>query len=89
MNLSNYAVLKGGTAKPGCPVLAQVAQAAGCSPATLYLVSKGHKRASAALVNRIAAATGGAVERRTLRADVFDELDLDPDADRIQPIEGA
>lgn len=89
MDLSNYAISKGGTAKPGCPVLEQVAQAVGCSPATLYMISKGHKQASAALVNRISSATRGAVERSTLRPDVFDQPELDPDAGRIVPVESA
>ena len=44
MKLTDYAVTKGGTAKIGCPELAVVAEAAGCSPATLYMIATGHKR---------------------------------------------
>jgi DNA-binding transcriptional regulator YdaS (Cro superfamily) len=71
MNLQTYCEKNGGTALRGCPVLDRVAAAAGCSAATLYMIAKGHKNASAILAGRIEQATEGEVTRYDLRPDVF------------------
>jgi len=71
MNLSDYAISLDGTAKLECPVLAVVAAAAGCSHATLYMIARGHKRASPRLAVRIASATGNRVTTSDLLPDVF------------------
>jgi DNA-binding transcriptional regulator YdaS (Cro superfamily) len=71
MNLSDYSCGEGGSGTIACPVLAKVAAAAGCSPATLYMIAKGHKSASAKLAARIQQATGLAVTVHDLRPDVF------------------
>ena len=82
MNLSEFAVSKGGTGTIKCPVLAATAKKARCSAETLYLISKGHKQASAKLSNRIAAATNFAVAPREIRPDIFIEErgDCEPEA---------
>lgn len=71
MNLTDYAISKGGTAKIGCPVLASTATTARCSAATLYMIARGHKAVSARLAVRIAAATDNAVAAADLRPDLF------------------
>ncbi len=71
MNLTNYAVSKGGTGTIKCPVLEQVAKKAGCSTATLYQIALGNKQPSAKLANAIHSATRGRVTRHDLRPDVF------------------
>jgi DNA-binding transcriptional regulator YdaS (Cro superfamily) len=71
MDLSKYAVTKGGTATSSCPVLAQIATDAGCSPQTLYLIARGHKKAGPVLARRIESATRGEVSRELLRPDYF------------------
>lgn len=71
MNLTDYAISKGGTAKIGCPVLASTASTAKCSAATLYMISKGHKAVSARLAVRIADATQNEVAAADLRPDLF------------------
>jgi DNA-binding transcriptional regulator YdaS (Cro superfamily) len=71
MNLTEHILAEGGTAKASCPVIAQIAGRAGCSPATLYMIAGGHKKPSAILAGAIADATGGAVTRQDLRPDVF------------------
>lgn len=71
MNLSDYAAKLGGTGTIGCPVLASIAVKAECSAATLYMIAKGHKQASAKLANRIELACGGEVTRHDLRPDIF------------------
>lgn len=71
MDLKSYAQTNGGTAKRGCPILAQVAQKAGCSIETLYLIATGHKRPSAILARSIAQAANGEVAPCDLRPDVF------------------
>lgn len=71
MNLTDYAISKGGTAKIGCPVLASTASIARCSAATLYMIARGHKAVSARLAVRIADATDHAVEAADLRPDLF------------------
>lgn len=71
MNLTDYAISKGGTAKIGCPVLASTASTARCSAATLYMIARGHKAVSARLAVRIADATDNAVEAADLRPDLF------------------
>lgn len=71
MNLTDYIAKQGGTATLGCAVVAVIAKKADCSPGTLYMIAKGHKRASAKLASRIEAATAGTVLRGELRPDVF------------------
>lgn len=71
MKLIDYAVLQGGTGAPKCPALKAVARRVECSPATLYLIAKGHKQCGPKLANRIEAATAGGVTRFDLRADLF------------------
>ena len=71
MNLTDYAISKGGTAKIGCPVLASTASIARCSAATLYMIARGHKAVSARLAVRIADATDNAVAAADLRPDLF------------------
>jgi DNA-binding transcriptional regulator YdaS (Cro superfamily) len=71
MDLTDYISKKGGTATLGCPVVAEIAAKADCSPGTLYMIAKGHKSASAKLASRIEAATDGQVPRGGLRPDVF------------------
>lgn len=71
MNLTEHILTQGGTAKASCPVIAEIAGRAGCSPATLYMIAGGHKKPSALLAGQIADATGGAVSRQDLRPDVF------------------
>lgn len=74
MNLTDYAMTNGGTAKIGCQVFADLAERAVCSPAVIYMIALGHKQPSAKLATRIELATGGAVSRRELRPDVFRPL---------------
>lgn len=71
MDLIRFATSQGGTGKIDCPVLATVAKGAECSPATLYMIGLGHKRASAKLSRRIESATFGCVTRHDLRPDIF------------------
>jgi len=71
MNLTDYAISKGGTGKLGCPVLAGTAGSAKCSAATLYMVARGHKKVSAALALRVASATGQLVTPADLRPDLY------------------
>lgn len=71
MNLTDYAISKGGTAKIGCPVLASTASSAKCSAATLYMIARGHKAVSARLAVRIADATANLVAAADLRPDLF------------------
>lgn len=71
MNLTNYAVSKGGTGTLKCPVLESVAKKAGCSAGTLYQIALGNKQPSAKLANEIHRATRGRVQRGELRPDVF------------------
>jgi DNA-binding transcriptional regulator YdaS (Cro superfamily) len=72
MNLTTYATEKGGTGKLKCPVLTSIALAAGCSPAVLYMISRGHKRPSPDMAKKISAATDGVVSKHELRPDIFD-----------------
>ena len=71
MNLSDYAMKQEGTSTIGCPVLASIAVKAECSAATLYMIAKGHKQASAKLAVRIELACSGEVTRHDLRPDIF------------------
>lgn len=71
MNLLDYAIEHGGTGKIGCPVLATVAKGAGCSPSTLYMITLGHKQASAKLAVAISRETDGKVAGHDLRPDIF------------------
>lgn len=73
MDLISYATSKGGTGKPGCPILNEVAVGSGCSADTLYLIARGHKTPGAKLSNRIEQATAGQVPRAVLRPDYFGE----------------
>jgi DNA-binding transcriptional regulator YdaS (Cro superfamily) len=70
MNISAYTRAEGGTGKINCPVLARVADRAGCSFRTLYMIALGHKRASPQLAQRIQSATDGAVSIAELRPDL-------------------
>lgn len=71
MNLSDHVKQMGGAGTIGCPVLAELAQKAECSAATLYMIARGHKTPGAKLARRIADATSGAVTLHELRSDVF------------------
>lgn len=71
MNLTEYAIAKGGTATARCPILAAVAGKAGCSASTLYMIAGGHKAPSAKLAIRISDACDGAVPKECLRPDIF------------------
>lgn len=71
MDLRTYCLSNGGTAKRDCPVLARVAERAKCSPATLYMITLGHKRAGPTLAGAIEYGTDGSVTRGELRADYF------------------
>lgn len=77
MDLSAYALSKGGTGTISCRVLGQIASAMqpACSAATLYMISKGHKKASALLARRIETATNGGVTGYDLRPDIFSQPD--------------
>jgi len=86
MNLTDYAISKGGTGKLGCPVLACTALAAQCSAATLYMIARGHKTVSARLAVRIAGATANEVEPRDLRPDVFGAADAVAEAARADTV---
>lgn len=78
MNLQTYCLQNGGTAIRGCPVLERIAASAKkCSPETLYMIAKGHKRPGPKMAGRIEAATDGAVTRYELRPDVFGALPAD------------
>jgi len=62
-----------GTGTINCPVIASVAERAGCSHRTLYMIATGHKRASALMARKIERATDGVVPAASLRPDVFGE----------------
>ncbi|HEX7122446.1 MAG TPA: YdaS family helix-turn-helix protein [Gemmatimonadaceae bacterium] len=74
MDLQTYAAKLGGTGKIGCPVFAAVAKRASCSPATLYMVSRGNKRAGPKLARAIETATSGEVTAAEIRPDYFGPL---------------
>lgn len=80
MNLSDFIAEQGGTGKIGCPIISTVAKGAECSPATLYMISLGHKQASAKLAGRIERATFGKVSRHELRPDIFGPAPTDRQA---------
>lgn len=71
MEIKTYLISRGGNAKRDCPVLAQLAAKAGCTPETLYMVALGHKRPSGALARAIDEASGAVISRYDLRPDVF------------------
>lgn len=71
MKLSRHIKTIGGEIRIDCPVLAAVADAAGCAASTLYMIALGHKKAGPLLARAIESATGGAVTRYELREDVF------------------
>jgi hypothetical protein len=71
MNLTQYVLDQGGTAKLGCPVIASLAVTADCSASTLYMIAMGHKQSGPKLARRIERATGWAVSVHSLRPDVF------------------
>ncbi|WP_445327379.1 transcriptional regulator [Xanthomonas arboricola] len=81
MNLSDYSCGEGGSGTIACPVLAKVAASAGCSPGTLYMIAKGHKKASAKLAVRIQQATASQVSVHDLRPDVFGPPPANPAGD--------
>lgn len=85
MNLSHHIAQKGGTGTIGCPVLAQIAARAGCSAATLYMISKGHKSPSPRLAKAISQATDDAVHPGTMREDVFGPAPAIPQDDSQTP----
>ena len=72
MNLTEHVQKQGGAATASCPVIAKIADAAGCSAGTLYMIALGHKRPSWKLAGAIEQATGAAVTRHDLRPDIFD-----------------
>lgn len=72
MNLSEHVQKEGGAATASCPVIARIAESAGCSAGTLYMIALGHKRPSWKLAGAIEQATAGAVTRHDLRPDIFD-----------------
>lgn len=71
MNLTDYIRAKGGTAYPRCQVLTKLAEEVGCSPDTLYMITRQHKRPSAKLAVALEDATKGKVKREELRNDLF------------------
>lgn len=71
MDLQTYVQKKGGTGTRQCPVLASLAAGVDCSPATLYMINKGHKRAGHKLVRKLEDATANQVCRHDLRPDIF------------------
>lgn len=71
MNLTDYVRDLDGQATLRCPVLARIAHDADCSPATLYMIARGHKLAGPKLAGKIEEATCGAVTRHDLRPDYF------------------
>lgn len=71
MDIRAYIESKGGTAKRDCPILAQLATAAECSAETLYMITLGHKKASALLSGRISRASGGDIAPGDIREDIF------------------
>ena len=71
MDLNTYVRREGGTARRGCPVLGVIAEKAGCSPETLYMIAVGHKTPGPKLAGRISDATASAVPRHDLRPDIF------------------
>lgn len=72
MNLPEFIATQGGSGTLGCPVLAKIAQLAGCKSSTLYMISRGHKQPSWRLAASISRATEGAVTLPDLRADAAD-----------------
>lgn len=91
MDILAYVIEKGGTGKPGCPVIAATAEQAECSPATLYMIALGHKQASAKLAKALSRATNWEVGAHELRPDIFGDgpedapAANDPDAGRVGP----
>lgn len=71
MDLKSYVLDRGGTAKLGCSQLAYIAGRADCSPATLYMIATGNKKAGPKLAAAIELATSGSVLRCDLRPDIF------------------
>lgn len=86
MNLLDYTLEHGGTGKIGCPVLARIATGAACSPATLYMISLGHKQASAKLAVAISRETDGKVSGHDLRPDIFSPSDSGDPAACLPPV---
>lgn len=79
MDLINYAKTHGGTGTAACPVFSRIADAAGCSRETLYLIALGHKTSSGKLARRICDACDGLVHPGIYRPDIFGQP---PAADR-------
>ena len=71
MDIQTYVTKHGGTGKRDCLVIKSVAEGAGCSAGTLYMIALGHKRPSGLLAGAIESATSGAVSRQELRPDIF------------------
>lgn len=71
MDIQTYVTTRGGTGKRDCPVIQSVADRAGCSAGTLYMIALGHKRPSGLLAGAIELATDSAVTRQELRPDIF------------------
>lgn len=83
MNLTEHIKTEGGTGTATCPVVAAIAGRAGCSPGTLYMIVRGHKKPSGVLARSISDATDGVVSVHELRPDVFGpppSAELDPAA---------
>jgi DNA-binding transcriptional regulator YdaS (Cro superfamily) len=71
MDLHTYITQSGGVGTLACPVVARIAKKAGCSPGTLYQVSRKLRKPSWRLAEKISAATKGDVSKADLRADIF------------------
>lgn len=71
MNLTDYAISKGGTGTLRCPVLASVADKAGCHVGTLYQIALNKRKPSSRLANKIHSATRGRVSREELLPETF------------------
>ncbi len=71
MNLTDYAISKGGTGTLKCPVLATVAEKAGCHVGTLYQIALNKRKPSYRLANKIHEATRGRVSRTELLPAAF------------------
>lgn len=71
MNLTDYAISKGGTGTLKCPVLVSVAAKAGCHVGTLYQIALNKRKPSYRLANKIHEATRGRVSRAELLPAAF------------------
>lgn len=74
MELKTHLEEKDGKVKRDGEELARIAAEAGISAYTLYMIALGHKKASPSLAGEIERATAGAVQRTSLRPDIFGDL---------------